>query len=179
MTANARPGSNDIRTFIVAHDLSSFAEEAADTALADLLDSRRGGRIVLVHVVEVFIPAGAIDFAGVAPSYASIELHTRVAAVRSMERIAERLRAREKLVYSGPPPIEIESVVIVGAAPESVLQEAASRRADRIYVGTHGRGGLTRMVLGSVAERIARRAQVPVVVVHGTRADATSLERAA
>lgn len=178
---SSRESSRDgVRTFVVAHDLSSFAEEAADTALDDLLDSRRGGRLVLVHVVEVYIPAGAIDFVGMAPGYAAIEQHARAAAVSSMEHVAERLRAREKLVAGGSSPVAIESVVRVGASADGVLEEAAARRASRIYVGTHGRSGLSRIVLGSVAERIARRAAMPVVVVHGTRADAdVDTERAA
>jgi len=67
-----------------------------------------------------------------------------------------------------------------GTAPETVLRRANGRRvsdeiiaeatswpADLIVMGTHGRGGVERLVLGSVAERVARAAPVPLLLVRG------------
>lgn len=159
-------------TIIVAHDLSSFAENAADVALDDLVNSCNGGRMVLVHVTEPFMQPPATDIAAMVPSAAAVEQDARVAAARRLERIADRLRRRARLLGADAPPIEVEGVVAVGTAGDTILDEAKLRGARRIYVGTHGRAGLDRLMLGSVAARISRRAEVPVVVVHGTRADA-------
>lgn len=51
--------------------------------------------------------------------------------------------------------------------PSQIVQEAQAWPADIIVVGTHGRGGAERLLLGSVAEGVARRAGVPVLLVHG------------
>lgn len=50
---------------------------------------------------------------------------------------------------------------------DEVLHEAKKWRADLIVMGTHGRRGLRRLVLGSDAEQIVRLAEVPVLLVHG------------
>lgn len=155
------------RVCIVAHDFSTFAERAADTALDDLLDSRRGGRIVLVHVM----PAASFDVAALGAAFISVENELRGQAARALEGVAERLRKREALLCAGPPPVAIEATIRVGSPAEGIVDEAAARGAERVFVGTHGRSGLNHLLLGSVAERIARHARVPVVVVHGTRAD--------
>ena len=52
-----------------------------------------------------------------------------------------------------------------GATVQAILDEAKSLPADLIVLGTHGRGGLDRMVLGSVAEKVLRKATAPVLTV--------------
>jgi nucleotide-binding universal stress UspA family protein len=64
--------------------------------------------------------------------------------------------------------------VRVGQAAEQILEEAAPGEYDLVVVGTRGRHGITRFLLGSTAERIARGASVPVLLVQGS---AESLER--
>jgi nucleotide-binding universal stress UspA family protein len=55
----------------------------------------------------------------------------------------------------------------VGHAAEQILEEVASGEYDLVVVGTRGRHGITRFLLGSTAERIARQAEVPVLLVQG------------
>jgi nucleotide-binding universal stress UspA family protein len=50
---------------------------------------------------------------------------------------------------------------------DAILKAAEDTHADLIVIGTHGRRGLSRMVLGSVAEDVMRRAQCPVLAVRG------------
>jgi nucleotide-binding universal stress UspA family protein len=59
----------------------------------------------------------------------------------------------------------VEQVLLVGNPAEEIASAAANGGYDAIVIGTHGRGGLSRAVLGSVAEQIVRVATVPVVVV--------------
>ncbi len=59
-------------------------------------------------------------------------------------------------------------IVRCGAAWEQILDVARERGADLIVVGSHGRTGVPRALIGSVAEKVARLAQVPVLTVHGS-----------
>jgi nucleotide-binding universal stress UspA family protein len=52
-----------------------------------------------------------------------------------------------------------------GSAAEAIVREAKKQRADLIVLGTHGRRGVRRMVLGSDAEQVVRSASVPVLLV--------------
>jgi nucleotide-binding universal stress UspA family protein len=53
-------------------------------------------------------------------------------------------------------------------APESIVETAGEARADLIVIGTHGRTGLSRLVIGSVAERVVRLASCPVLTMKPT-----------
>ncbi|USZ67216.1 universal stress protein [Halorussus salilacus] len=61
--------------------------------------------------------------------------------------------------------IEIETVTEVGRPARTILQYTAEHDVSQIVIGSHGRQRIERVVLGSVAERVVRRAEVPVTVV--------------
>ncbi len=61
--------------------------------------------------------------------------------------------------------IQPELVVHLGTAPDSILSLAEARKADGIVMGTHGRRGYDRLMLGSVTERVMRTASCPVLAV--------------
>lgn len=56
--------------------------------------------------------------------------------------------------------------VVAGDAPDAILEAADEHRVDLIIMATHGRGFMGRVVIGSVADRVARAATVPVLVIH-------------
>ena len=58
-------------------------------------------------------------------------------------------------------------VTIDPAEPDTIL--AAARGADLVVIGSHGRKGAPRLIFGSVAEEVARKAPCPVMIVHGPR----------
>ena len=62
--------------------------------------------------------------------------------------------------------VELSSVLRTGNAWEEITNVAKSENADLIVMGTHGRRGMSRALLGSVAERVLRTSTVPVLVVH-------------
>lgn len=61
--------------------------------------------------------------------------------------------------------IELETVTEVGKPARAILEYADDHDSDQIVMGSHGRSGIDRTLLGSVAETVARRARVPVTIV--------------
>lgn len=55
--------------------------------------------------------------------------------------------------------------VVTGYAPEAIINEIEATGAEMVVMGTHGRGGLNRVIFGSVAEHVVKHAAVPVVTI--------------
>lgn len=123
---------------------------ALDAALKAALDS--GAE---VHAVFAYQPLGDATnlYAGPADP----------AMAHEVERLAPLVRERVDRLGVDAPHVVLHGVV--GGAADAVVAVAAVLAADTIYVGTHGRTGLRRAFLGSVAEKIARTAGCPVVIV--------------
>ncbi len=83
---------------------------------------------------------------------------------RTEERRADELleTAREKATSLG---VEIETAHEFGDPIRYIVDYAAEEDFDQVVIGNHGRDGITRLALGSVAERVVRQAPMPVVVV--------------
>ncbi|MEO7706812.1 MAG: universal stress protein [Thermoflexales bacterium] len=60
--------------------------------------------------------------------------------------------------------VKVDTIVAFGPAAETILQVALTQQADFIAMATHGRSGLTRFLLGSVADRIVRYSRIPVLL---------------
>jgi len=69
--------------------------------------------------------------------------------------------------------ISLETTTVDGRPSREIVRVARDREVDCIVMGTHGRGGIDRLILGSVAERVVRSAPVPVVTVRLTGPDLT------
>lgn len=65
-----------------------------------------------------------------------------------------------------PGGLEVVSEVLVGRPFAEIVHYAAEKEIDLIVIGTHGRGGFTQVLLGSVAEKVVRKAPCPVLTVH-------------
>jgi nucleotide-binding universal stress UspA family protein len=78
----------------------------------------------------------------------------------SLERVAERLRGQG---------LQVETRVLIDAQPAvAILDLATARTSSLIALATHGRRGLDRLLLGSIADKVVRGSQVPVLVVRPT-----------
>ena len=60
----------------------------------------------------------------------------------------------------------VDLQVVGGAAADSILEYAAEHDVDQVVIGSEGRSGVSRVLLGSIAEEVARRSTVPVTIVH-------------
>lgn len=136
-----------IRRILVPTDFSKASRAAYPLAAA--LARKWGAGLVLLNVVDVMplitleggmVPVGLPDFEGQARARMRIE-------TRRLE--GARVRTR---VVPGTPDVEI-------------VREARKLKCDLVVMSTHGRRGFARWILGSVAERVLRRAACPVLVV--------------
>jgi nucleotide-binding universal stress UspA family protein len=81
---------------------------------------------------------------------------TRVSALEYLERVAVNVQEHG---------IKIQMVTIVGHPHIQIIEYAETNQMDLIVMCTHGRSGLSRWLMGSVADRVVRGASVPVLVV--------------
>lgn len=139
------------RTFLVPIDFSPGAEHALDyaLALAEMLDAK-------IHLVNVIgIPALGAPELGVAVAGAAIDT-----------LVEENQRALDSLAAAHRDSGRIgEALIRMGDPRDVILQAAEELDADLIVMTTHGRRGLSRALLGSVAESIVRRSPVPVLTL--------------
>lgn len=127
--------------------------DPAWAALEYALEHHPDAALTLLHVVN---PADSVY-----GEYAQFGVDELIEERR--ERGEELLEeARERAADHGG---EVETVTTVGLPAETLVEEAEARSVDQIVVGSHGRRGVSRVLLGSVAETVARRAAVPVTVV--------------
>ncbi|QSW99672.1 universal stress protein [Haloterrigena alkaliphila] len=88
----------------------------------------------------------------------------------AMEGISGALRdegeqAVERVEELAPDDVDVETKVLEGAPSRVIVDQARPGECDLVVMGTHGRGGIDRLLLGSVTERVVRRADVPVLTV--------------
>lgn len=129
----------------------------AEVAFARALETarREHGELILVHVLEGLMPPRR-------GAYAARELQVRTAVEAAVRKGLARLGARAK--RAGVPASE---VLAEGWVPEQIAKLAKKRHADLVVMGTHGRTGWAKVMLGSVAERVIILAPCPVLTVRG------------
>lgn len=149
---NSSPESNRI---LVPIDFSDCTAEVVDAAInaARNID----GQLVLLHVVD--LPDGATDKTPVAGGPGAAEALEQEATTR----------LREHLQASQDAGVQASTLTVRGDPAEAILAAADRGQVKQIVMGTHGRSGVSRWLLGSVANRVMRRSPVPVQVVRFER----------
>jgi nucleotide-binding universal stress UspA family protein len=141
------------KLIVVATDGSPPADKALDYAVAHA--KLVGARLRVVTVLEYQVygmGAGALG-----PQVAAVYPQADEAATAVVTSAAARARRAG---------IECDEVLLrAHEASSAIVRDAEAAGADLIIVGSHGRTGLSRMLLGSVAERVVRLAASPVLVV--------------
>ncbi len=153
----------NFQRIVVATDFSESSLAALETAYDLALQG--GHTLHLVHVMEPHLVTGdptAMLHPSVEKTYQ--EARDRLAALIPEEWIDED-KAKSLVVKS--------SVLKASSPAQAITRFAQDKNVDLIIVGTHGRKGLTRMLMGSTAESLLRRSPCPVLVVkHKTLATA-------
>jgi nucleotide-binding universal stress UspA family protein len=150
------------KKIVVATDFAEASQVAADVALE--LAKKFQVPLVLVHAY--LVPGSIYMGVPMAPVVDYARLYED-SARQALEK--ERARLADKSA-------EVVSVLRAGIAWEQILSAAKDFDADLIVVGTHGRRGLPRAILGSVAEKVVRLSSIPVLTIHGGNAPGTSVK---
>jgi len=145
------------RTIVVPTDFSDCAQMALLYAM-DLVEP--DGRIVLCHVVDDL----PLSYGYVGVAFTAGDIRTRISE--------EAEKELQSVVPSNPDRIRIETHLLHGAPQREILKLVGSVQADLVVMGTHGRSGLEHALMGSVAERVIRKAPCPVLVVREGGAEA-------
>ncbi|NIO11724.1 MAG: universal stress protein [Deltaproteobacteria bacterium] len=143
-----------IRKILFATDFSPASRKAFDAAL-DLAQQNKA-ELTIFHSI---VPATLYSEADTAISlYAQIEADTRKNAENALSRLKTRSVGKK---------IKTRTQLRKGAAAVQILRAAKGHRVDVIVVGTQGRTGLSKLLLGSVASRVISMADRPVLTVPG------------
>ena len=148
-TDEPMPQQHAIRRVLVPIDFSDASHEAIQHATE--IAQTYGAEINLLHVIEEVVYPSAY---GLGDAYFPTQN-----VIKKVEQTLADL-ARDEIGYE-----HIMISAVVGYAPLSIIDYAEENEADLIVIATHGRSGFDRMLLGSVAERVIRRAPVPVFIV--------------
>jgi len=143
------------RKILVPIDGSRTSARGLDEAIK--LAKGRNATLVILHVVDEAVVAYGAD---IVPVYINEMLESmREGGKRVLARAAARARGRG---------VKLKSLLVekfVGPVADVIVSQAKKQRADLIVIGTHGRRGVTRLVMGSDAEGVVRRSPVPVLLV--------------
>jgi nucleotide-binding universal stress UspA family protein len=154
-----------IRTILVATDFSESSQEAFDVALGIARDT--GADVHALYVVPdplnlPWVVEGAgMDF---------IELQ-RTWMADARRELTQMLTAR------AVDPAKVKATVALGTPAVEIIRHAAHWKADLIVVGSHGRGTMGRLLIGSVAQKVLHEAGCPVMVVPHRRAKTVTTAR--
>jgi len=144
-----------IKTIITGVDLAAPSDLAVDRAVA--IASRHRARLVLVHAQADDAPIAEVDNA-MLQQLGEVSAAVRIEEARLLADRMDAIRARG---------VEVEMISRVGPPAEIIAGAAAERGAELICIGTYGNTGVSRLLLGSVADQTIRHASCDVLVCRG------------
>lgn len=143
------------RRILHPSDFSS-ASRAAFRKAIDMAKASRA-ELLIVHVVSPVVPVPGDGY--VSPEmYDQLSASSRAWAQKRLDSLvaqAKKSRAR------------VKGFVLEGAASDEIVRFARARRVELIVMGTHGRKGIAKLFVGSVADRVVAAATCPVLTVRG------------
>lgn len=146
------------------------SDEIADTVIAAAggLAGPLNAQIALLHVVDAasaIAPLAAAEPTGLGmpPLATSANMEITEQLIEDQERSGESLV--QGLARHLPEGVAAETLIREGAPAETIIATAQEWQANLIIIGTHGRGGLERLVVGSTAESVLRAATCPVLTI--------------
>lgn len=144
------------KCILTATDFSEYSKVALDICLGVARCMKT--KLYVLHIIEKF------------PHYYSHLLSSAVHA-NMKQKLEENALERIKAMIPAEllDGVDVIPIVRFGKPFLEIIQVAKEENVDLLAIGTHGRAGMDRIILGSVAERIARKARCPVMVVRGKK----------
>jgi len=144
-------GHGSLRKVLIATDGSESAEKAASFGVE--IARLSGAKVYAIYVIDT-------------TPYYSIPLDQvwSKEVYEQFDKVGHEITS-DVVESARAAGLEAESIVLKGNPPERILNFSEEQNVDMIVVGSHGKGGFERLVIGSVSEKIVRHAKVPVLVV--------------
>lgn len=139
-----------IKRILVPTDFSDQGKTALMYAVA--FADQFGAAVDLLHVLEPVPPGALLSYVSLSDLKKSMQ--------EEAEKHLEELHT-EWQNYAFP----VKKIVVEGHPFVEIIKHARESKADMIIMGTHGRGAIAHMLLGSVAEKVVRKSQCPVLTV--------------
>ena len=150
VTAQLTPIGVGIHNVLIATDFSRFSNQALDIGL-------RLSQAYKAHAYVAFVVPGDAFMLADPDAY--------VVAKEAARRDLENLKAELKKTHSCVEGKDYHLYLLEGDVATSILTFAEQKQVDLIVVGTHGRGGLEKALMGSVAETVFRASEIPVLTI--------------
>ena len=135
-------------------DFSSASRSAFAKAIE--LAKKNRSELVITHVLAPIVPS--VDGYMTPQMYEEIEASARQYGKKQLGALVAKARKAG---------VRARGLLLDGLVHDRIVRAARAQRAEMIVIGTHGRTGLARFVLGSVASRVVSHATCPVLTVRG------------
>jgi nucleotide-binding universal stress UspA family protein len=144
-----------IRRVLHPSDFSTASRPAFAKALETAKSNR--AELLVVHVMTPMLPIAGDGYISPA-AYEKIAASSKAWATRKLDGLIEKAKAAG---------VRVRGLLLDGVPHEEIVRAAKSKKADLLVMGTHGRTGVARFFLGSVAGRVVAGAPCPVLTVRG------------
>ena len=144
-----------MKRILHASDYSSASRPAFKKAIQLAKTSRAA--LEILHVMTPTLPTYGGMYIS-AKTYNELAASARASARKEMDRLLKTARAAG---------VKTTSTIVEGSPSDRIVRAARAGRADLIVMGTHGRTGFSRLLLGSVASRVIAASPCPVLTVRG------------
>lgn len=144
------------KKLLYATDFSKASARALDEAIK--LAKENDAELLVLHVIEPVTAYVTGEDFGSAGLYMKLEETTKKEAESSMHKLMDKLQKSK---------VKAKSLLLKGTPHDQIVKAAKNRNADMIVIGTHGRTGLSKLFMGSVAGKVVSTATCPVLTVRG------------
>jgi len=148
---------HEIKRILVGLDYSEYSREAAKYAV--YLAKKVGAAVDFVHVLELPAYLGtAVGLYGMASlkSHLKKEDGLKESSLEELKQFVAEFKLDE---------LESSCRVVAGNPPSQIINLSVELESDMIVLGTHGRAGISQLIIGSVAEKVVRKASCPVLTI--------------
>jgi nucleotide-binding universal stress UspA family protein len=144
---------------LIATDGSKFSEKAAKVGIE--LAKLSGGKVIIVYVADI---SKYVSSAGLIPPFGGVSPDAINDVVASIRETGEKatLQVNELARASG---VISERQIVEGNPPSEILRIAEDEKIDTIVMGSIGKTGLEKFLMGSVAEKVVHNSKLPVLIV--------------
>jgi nucleotide-binding universal stress UspA family protein len=146
-----------MKTRVILHptDFSPASRAAFTRAVADAKADR--AQLLIAHALSSVTPFAGDEYMS-PQTYAEVRQSMQAHAQKQLDKLVARAKTAGA---------RASGLMLEGSAAEAIVRAARSKHADVIVMGTQGRTGFARLLMGSVAQRVAGTAHCPVLTVRG------------